>query len=236
LAQQRTIYGFGLGRAPLEFAGFGVSQDERVERWRKGLMIIRRALIGAPVCIEGRHNSVKEVRLRPRPEMAYPMHFFAPAGSPASAERVCEAGLGLMLSADLTESELEAIRAIAERHGNTGVVDAPIMFTSIFLGESREQATELAAEYFEADATMAARHYAGDDVPHNGQPPMGQGLLVNKIIGTATTCLERLNALQKASGSDHIVFEISFGGMPIAMAESNLRRVASDILPIIAQW
>jgi alkanesulfonate monooxygenase SsuD/methylene tetrahydromethanopterin reductase-like flavin-dependent oxidoreductase (luciferase family) len=56
-----------------------------------------------------------------------------------------------------------------------------------------------------------------------------------QIVGTPEDCLEQIAELQRMTGTDHLVTEFSFGGIPHGEAEKNMRLFADRVLPVLQQ-
>ena len=54
-----------------------------------------------------------------------------------------------------------------------------------------------------------------------------------QIVGTPEDCIQQIAELQRVTGTDHVVTEFSFGGIPHADAEKNMRLFASRVLPVL---
>jgi alkanesulfonate monooxygenase SsuD/methylene tetrahydromethanopterin reductase-like flavin-dependent oxidoreductase (luciferase family) len=54
-----------------------------------------------------------------------------------------------------------------------------------------------------------------------------------QIVGTPEDCLGQIAELQRLTGTDHLVTEFSFGGIPHAEAEKNMRLFADRVLPVL---
>lgn len=232
LSGQRTIYGFGTGRAPREFAALSAAPEEALQRWHEALAIISQAMAGGPVQFCGQFYSIEDVEPRPRPAGSRMAQFFAPASTAASAQRAAAAGLGLILSAELGVEHLATLCALHEEAAGRLPLPAPILFAPIFIADSDAEA--LVDVYRDVDRNMAARHYAG--AAARQKLDRSEMMVPDHLVGTPSACLAALQTLQRATGCRHIVLEISFGAMPAELAEANLRRVAAEILPAIASW
>ncbi len=234
LSGQRTIYGFGTGRAPSEFAALSTSFEEALQRWHEGLEIVRQAMAGRSVKFCGQFYSVDDVEPRPRPASSRVAQFYSPASTSTSALRAAAAGLGMILSAELGSEQLMSLCALHQETARHSPLPAPILFAPIFIGDSDAEANAHAAEYRDADRSMAASHYFGGAVRPKHE--RSETTAPDHLVGAPSTCIAALRALQRATGCDHIVLEISFGAMPHELAEANLRRVAAEILPEVASW
>ena len=54
-----------------------------------------------------------------------------------------------------------------------------------------------------------------------------------QIVGTPEDCIQQIAELQRVTGTDHVVTEFSFGGIPHDDAEKNMRLFASRVLPVL---
>jgi len=54
-----------------------------------------------------------------------------------------------------------------------------------------------------------------------------------QIVGTPDDCIQQLGELQRLTGTDHVVCDFSYGRMPPAQAELNMRHFAERVLPVM---
>jgi len=54
-----------------------------------------------------------------------------------------------------------------------------------------------------------------------------------QIVGTPEDCIQQIAELQRVTGTDHVVTEFSYGGIPHDVAEKNMRLFASRVLPVL---
>ena len=54
-----------------------------------------------------------------------------------------------------------------------------------------------------------------------------------QIVGTPDECVQQMFELQQLTGTDHIVCDFSYGGMPHEQGELNMRMFASEVMPIL---
>jgi alkanesulfonate monooxygenase SsuD/methylene tetrahydromethanopterin reductase-like flavin-dependent oxidoreductase (luciferase family) len=54
-----------------------------------------------------------------------------------------------------------------------------------------------------------------------------------QIVGTPGDCLEQIAELQRLTGTDHLVTEFSYGRIPHADAEKNMRLFADKVMPTL---
>ena len=54
-----------------------------------------------------------------------------------------------------------------------------------------------------------------------------------QIVGTPDDCIEQVRALRALTGTDHIVCDFSYGGMPHEKGELNMRLFADRVMPVL---
>jgi len=54
-----------------------------------------------------------------------------------------------------------------------------------------------------------------------------------QIVGTPEDCIQQIAELQRLTGTDHLVTEFSYGGIPHADAEKNMRLFATRVLRVL---
>ena len=54
-----------------------------------------------------------------------------------------------------------------------------------------------------------------------------------QIVGTPDDCKQQIAELQRLTGTDHMVCDFSYGGMPHEEGEMNMRLFARDVMPTL---
>ena len=54
-----------------------------------------------------------------------------------------------------------------------------------------------------------------------------------QIVGTPDDCIQQISELRELTGTDHIVCDFSYGGMPHEQGELNMRLFASEVMPTL---
>ncbi len=54
-----------------------------------------------------------------------------------------------------------------------------------------------------------------------------------QTVGTPDDCIQQIYELQQLTGTDHIVCDFSYGGMPHEQGELNMRMFASEVIPVL---
>ena len=96
LSGGRMELGIGMGYAPHEFRAFGIPQKERVSRTEETVQILKQALSGEPVRIQGKRFQFDGVPLFPKPAQPGGIPLWLAAQSEAGARRAGRFGLNLL--------------------------------------------------------------------------------------------------------------------------------------------
>jgi alkanesulfonate monooxygenase SsuD/methylene tetrahydromethanopterin reductase-like flavin-dependent oxidoreductase (luciferase family) len=131
----------------------------------------------------------------------------------------------------------------------------PIILTNVSCAESRGEAQERAIEWLGKKWQSIDNHYHFSDghlatvkgYESYGKMAKTYARLQNaeeraratefyvkiQIVGTPEDCIGQIAELQRLTGTDHLVTEFSFGGIPHAEAEQNMRLFADRVLPVL---
>ena len=253
----RCLFGFGRGAASAEYAGFRVAMEEARPRFKEAAELITKALAQEVFDWQGEYYQIPKMSIRPRP-MSHPeRRFYASSVSPESAEIMAKLGFGMMVIMQNTwpkaATDIHNFRAIAESVGHTP--PPPIILTNVSVAESRDEAQERAMRYLGAKWDSIDTHYKFSDghlATVKGYESYGRmaktysklkdpgartkmtEFYVNiQIVGTPDDCVQQIAELRGLTGSDHIVADFSYGGMPHEESERNMRLFADQAMPVL---
>jgi alkanesulfonate monooxygenase SsuD/methylene tetrahydromethanopterin reductase-like flavin-dependent oxidoreductase (luciferase family) len=253
----RCLFGFGRGAASVEYAGFRVSMEEARPRFAESAQLITKALRDEVFDWDGEFFKIPEMSIRPRP-MSHPeRRFYASSVSPESAEIMAKLGFGMMVIMQnewvKAAKDIESFREIAISVGHAP--KPPLILTNVSVAESRDEAVERGRQYLGAKWDSIDDHYKFSDghlATVKGYESYGKmaktyskmkdaesrkkmtEFYVNiQIVGTPDDCIQQIGELQRLTGTDHIVCDFSYGGMPHHEGELNMRMFAAEIMPTL---
>jgi alkanesulfonate monooxygenase SsuD/methylene tetrahydromethanopterin reductase-like flavin-dependent oxidoreductase (luciferase family) len=253
----RCLFGFGRGAATVEYAGFRVPMEEARPRFAESAQLITKALSQEVFDWDGEYYQIPEMSIRPRP-MSHPeRRFYASSVSPESAEIMAKLGFGMMVIMQnewvKAATDIQSFRDIAMSVGHTP--KPPIILTNVSVAESRDEANERAMQYLGAKWDSIDNHYKFSDghlATVKGYESYGKmaktysklkdetarekmtNFYVNiQIVGTPDDCKAQIAELQSLTGTDHIVCDFSYGGMPHEQGELNMRMFATEVMPTL---
>ncbi len=253
----RCLFGFGRGAARTEYAGFRVPMDEARGRFAEAAEIVVKALKNEVFEHDGEFYKIPKMSIRPRPISNPETRFYASSVSPESAELIAKMGFGMLV---IMQNEwAKAAQDVVKFREMTASVGhtprPPILSTNIACAESRDEAEELGLQYLGAKWDSIEAHYKFSDgglanvkgyesygkmaKTYSKMKDPGFRKTANEfyvqiqVVGTPKDCLEQIAELRRLTGTEHLVGEFSFGGMPHERAEQNLRLFASKALPTL---
>ena len=190
--------------------------------------------------------------------MSHPeRRFYASSVSPESAEIMAKLGFGMMVIMQnewkKAAEDIKTYRDMAISVGHTPT--PPVILTNVSCADSREEAHERALQYLGAKWDSIDDHYNFSDghlANVKGYESYGKTAKTYakmkdpevrkkmtdfyvsiQIVGTPDDCIQQMGELQKLTGSDHMVCDFSYGGMPHHEGELNMRLFAKDVMPVL---
>jgi alkanesulfonate monooxygenase SsuD/methylene tetrahydromethanopterin reductase-like flavin-dependent oxidoreductase (luciferase family) len=249
---RKKLIGVGRGVAPFEYAALDVPYDDRRERMDEAVDIIRLALTRESFRYDGDVFQIPEVTLRPRPITPDLVDCLLVAAT--GDETLIEGGrrgLGLIYagqkSAGLTRADIEMLNRKRVAAGFPPSQAVILTWLSCFESEQEardrlEQAVsgllfDLTNNYAQVIWDSFDRE-AGYDafVEAKAASATQQDLetvdrfIEGQIYGTPDQCLERVRALQEATGAKNISFQVQYGDISFAEAEERITFFAREAL------
>ena len=253
----RCMFGFGRGAATKEYEGFRIPMEEARPRFAESAQLITKALQDEVFEWDGEYFQIPKMSIRPRP-MSHPeRRFYASSVSPESAEIMAKLGFGMMVIMQnewkKAAEDIKTYRDMATSVGHTPT--PPVILTNVSCAESRDEAHERALQYLGAKWDSIDNHYNFSDghlANVKGYESYGKTAKTYakmkdpevrkkmtdfyvsiQIVGTPDDCMQQMGELQKLTGSDHMVCDFAYGGMPHHESELNMRLFAKDAMPTL---
>ena len=253
----RCMFGFGRGAASVEYEGFRIPMDEARPRFAEAAQLVTKALKEEVFEWDGEFFKIPRMSIRPRPMSSPEKRFYASSVSPESAEIMAKMGFGMMVIMQnewvKAAADIQNYRDIAMSVGHA--LRPPVILTNVSCAETREEAEERAMTYLGAKWDSIDNHYKFSD-GHLGsvkgyesygkmaktysklQDPVAREKMTKfyvgiQIVGTPDDCIQQMGELQRLTGSDHMVCDFSYGGMPHEQGELNMRLFADRCLPTL---
>lgn len=253
----RCIFGFGRGAASTEYAGFRVPMEEARPRFAESAQLITKALSEEVFEWDGEFYKIPKMSIRPRP-MSHPeRRFYASSVSPGSAEIMAKIGFGMMVIMQnewvKAAADIQKYQEISVSVGHTP--RPPVILTNVSVAETREEAQDRAMEFLGAKWDSIDSHYNFSDghlgkvkgyesygkmaktysklKDEEARRKMTDFYVRIQIVGTPDDCIEQVRELRNLTGTDHMVCDFSYGGMPHEDGELNMRLFADSCMPVL---
>jgi alkanesulfonate monooxygenase SsuD/methylene tetrahydromethanopterin reductase-like flavin-dependent oxidoreductase (luciferase family) len=253
----RCLFGFGRGAASVEYAGFRVAMEQARSRFVEAAELIRLALSEPDFEWQGKYYQIPRTSIRPRPISHPERRFFVSSVTAESAEIMAKLGFGMMV---IMQNEWPKAAAEIGKFRETAVAvghlpPPPIILTNLSCAESREEAHERAMRYLGRKWDSIDAHYHFSDghlatvrgyedyakmtktyakmKDATARRKMTEFYTKIQIVGTPDDCLQQIAELRDLTGTDHLIADFSYGGMPHEEAMLNMRLFADRAVPVL---
>jgi len=229
LSEGRLVLGVGSGYLKHEFAGFGVSAEEKRARFDETLLLVRRLLAGERVTHRGAFHRIEDVALNIRPVQRPTPPIYIAALAREAGYHIGRQGNRVMAIPYATATNFADLGDLqqAYRRGQTEAGHAPGDDDAIYtfhchVAESDDAARANAAQPF--DLYVATRLYARrqtyDDVLASG---LG-------LFGSAESVAAKIAELGRM-GIGHVALLMDFGLMPEELVHRSMRLFVEQVMP-----
>ena len=253
----RCRFGFGRGAASVEYEGFRIPMEEARPRFVEAAQIVVKALTHDSFDYDGEFFQIPRTAIRPRPISNPERRFHASAVSPDSAEIMAKLGFGLLM---VMQNEWSKAAADIARYREIALAAGhaprpPIILTNVCCAESRDEAHERAMRYLGRKWDSIDNHYHFSDghladvkgyeaygkmtktyakmKEESARQKATEFYVKIQIVGTPDDCIQQIAELRALTGTDHMIADFSYGGMPHEEGELNMRLFADRVVPVL---
>ena len=211
VSKGRVILGVGIGYQPADFSAFAVPMEERLARFEEGVQILRHCWTGEPFSFRGKHYTLEDVTIRPRPYQRPGPPLWIGGSIPAAARRagwIADGFVGTP-STGLENATLliEAYKEAAREAGRPALV---VQMRDAWVAPTRAE-----AEATYGPEVMAAYRYYWEhrlaefrSIPE-GAPFTLETLAPNRLIlGDPETCVREFQRWHTITGADYFLLRL----------------------------
>jgi alkanesulfonate monooxygenase SsuD/methylene tetrahydromethanopterin reductase-like flavin-dependent oxidoreductase (luciferase family) len=256
LLRGRTLnIGFGRGASAKEFDPLDVKMEESRELFMEALEVVRMGLTEERFAYSGKHFSISETSVRPRPRSTDLVdRMYCSWGSPQTLPIAANAGLGMLFIPmkpwEAYAKDLRDFNAIREANGWEPM--QPIVVCWTYCSPDPVEAQATAWTYMGQYWDSAAQHYgfASPDAfkyvhgyehyQHLAEQRAGlsaadanAAFAETQVYGTPAQCIEKLRHIQELTNASEFIGVFRYGGLPIDRAEASMRLFAAEVLPAL---
>ena len=228
LSNGRMELGIGMGYVPEEFKAFGVPLKNRVSMTEEGIDILRLAWGDGPFSYSGKRYQLDDVDVHPKPVQAGGPPLWIAAMSEPGARRAARFGTNLLPQGRQHEV-LDPFREAVASDGRDPTDYRVGIIRSFYVSDDRERDWPMMREAERFRMSVYTRFMAETPDDYGwGEPG---GIAQGSFMGTADECAAEMVSFARTHG----VTDIASSGLPPGVdpefMNTNLERLASDVLP-----
>lgn len=246
--------GFGRGSGRIEYDGFRVSMSEARERFTEAAEVVRLGLMQERFSYKGKYFQIPEMSIRPQPRRRdLTDRFYGAIVSPETGDIMAKLGMGMLVIPQKPWPEHRAdYDHFAASCAKAGLVaKRPIVVSFIYCAENEKEALAGADRWMGNYADTAITHYEYDDPEHfkavkgyeyhvkmaeatkNSAQAFREMFCKTQTYGTPEQCVETLRKIASTMDATEFVGIFKYGGMPLEVAQRNMKLFAQEVLPHI---
>jgi len=237
VSKGRIILGVGIGYQPADFRAFNVPMEHRAQLFEEGVEILRRCWSGETFSFRGKHYTLEDVQITPRPFQKPGPPLWIGASVPAAARRagrIADGFVGTPSTGIENATRLtDVYKAAAREAGRPAEV---IQMRDAWVATTRAEADRVYGPH-----VMTAYRYYWEHrlAEFAGMPAETQFTLENLapdrlILGEPETCVGEFQRWQKATGASTFLLRLRHahsGGPPHAEIMKAIRLFGERVLP-----
>ena len=237
VSKGRVILGVGIGYQPADFRAFSVPMEDRAGRFEESIEILRLAWAGEPFSFRGKHYSLEDVQVLPRPYQKAGPPLWIGASIDAAARRagriadgfVGTPSTGMANATHLAKVYLEAAR-------EAGRPAEVVQMRDAWVAPSRAEADAVYGPH-----VMTAYRYYWENrlaefrnIPPNAPFTLETLAPDRLILGDPETCVREFKRWNETTGADYFLLRLRHahsGGPPHAKIMDEIRLFGERVLP-----
>jgi probable F420-dependent oxidoreductase len=237
VSKGRVVLGVGIGYQPADFRAFAVPMEDRMARFEESVEILHLCWAGEPFSFRGKHYTLEDVQIRPRPYQKPGPPLWIGASVPAAARRagrVADGFVGTPSTSMVNAARLADIYRDAAR--GAGRPAEVIQMRDAWVAATRAEADAVygphvmtAYRYYWENRLAEFRELSADTqfTLENLAPD-------RLILGDPETCVREFQRWQKVTGATTFLLRLRHahsGGPPHARIMDAIRLFGERVLP-----
>jgi len=237
VSKGRVILGVGIGYQPADFRAFSVPMEHRAALFEEGIEILRRCWSGEPFSFHGKHYSLDDVRVTPKPfQRGGPPLWIGASidGAARRAGRIADGFVGTP-STGLANARrlIDVYRDAATAAGRKPTV---VQMRDAWVASTRAEAEAV----YGPEVMTAYRYYWENrlaefrNIPPNAPFTLETLAPDRLILGDPETCVREFKRWNETTGADYFLLRLRHahsGGPPHAKIMDAIRLFGERVLP-----
>jgi probable F420-dependent oxidoreductase len=237
VSRGRVVLGVGIGYQPADFRAFGVPMEHRIARFEESIEILRLCWAGEPFSFRGKHYTLENVQVCPRPFQRPGPPLWIGASVPAAARRAGRVADGFV---GTPSTSLENATRLADVYRQTareaGREPEVIQMRDAWVAATRAEADTVYGPH----VMTAYRYYWENRLAEFRNMPADtpftlQSLAPDRLIlGDPETCVREFQRWQKATGASTFLLRLRHahsGGPPHDRIMAAIRLFGERVIP-----
>jgi alkanesulfonate monooxygenase SsuD/methylene tetrahydromethanopterin reductase-like flavin-dependent oxidoreductase (luciferase family) len=235
IADGRLVFGAGLGYRDAENLALGHDPKERVGRLVEGLEVVERLWSGEPVTYEGRHFTLRGVRISMRPQQSPRPPIWLAANGDAGVRRAASHGDAWLMNPHATLAtlarQLELFRSIRRELGRPAAAETPLIKECYVAPDAATAMTE-AAEFLGAKYNAYRRWEQDKALPAGERFDTSFAELARDrfILGDPVRVAEEIARYRERLGITTLIFRVQWPGMDQERVLRSIRLLGHKVL------
>jgi probable F420-dependent oxidoreductase len=239
VSRGRVTLGVGIGYQPADFEAFSVPMEERMTRFEESVEILRLCWAGEPFSYRGRHFTLENVRIRPRPFQRPGPPLWIGASVPAAARRagrVADGFVGTPSTSLDNATRLADIYTHAAREA--GREPEVVQMRDAWVAATRAEADAVYGPH----VMTAYRYYWENRLAEFRNMPADTPFTLDTlapdrlILGDPETCVREFQRWQKTTGAGTFLLRLRHahsGGPPHDQIMAAIKLFGDRVLPYV---
>lgn len=221
------------------FSLFGYDLKDYYELFEEHMELFQKLNSREVVTWNGRFRpAFKDAEISPRPVQPKIPIWFGVSGSPKSAERAGNLGIGLALAIlggdpSLYQPLVDQYRESAAQSGHSLEKLKVAVTGHAYISKTNEQAIEEFYHYH-SNYWNHINHHRGVLVPFTrADYDRASGKETALFVGSSQQIIEKIMRQYELFGHQRLILQMDIGGMPFKKVAENIERLATEVAPVI---
>ena len=211
VSKGRVILGVGIGYQAADFRAFAVPMEHRAALFEEGVEILRQCWTGERFSFRGKHYTLEDVQIRPRPFQKPAPPLWIGASVPAAARRagrLADAFVGTpSMDLEFTVGLADGYKAAAREAGRQPEV---ILMRDAWVARTRAEADAVYGPEVMASYQYYWEHRLAEfrNIPADTKFTLENLAPDRLILGDPETCVREFHRWQEATGADYYLLRL----------------------------
>jgi alkanesulfonate monooxygenase SsuD/methylene tetrahydromethanopterin reductase-like flavin-dependent oxidoreductase (luciferase family) len=237
----RLEFGIGGGNTALDYTVYGISPEERRDRYQEAIEVIREAWSKERFSHHGRFWQINDCTLTPRPQQQPTPPIWVASLNPESMHWAGSQGFNIMtvshpMPPERVNAAVRAWRDGLRESGRDPKDYLNKLHFRVYVHADRKRAREVAEDaIIRYEVLQEARHQSNRPVPahetYDWDGMLAQG---RNIYGNPEDCVRLLETARQFFDFDICSMTFNFGGIPYGDVLDSMRLFANEVMPAFA--